>query len=312
MGSKLSRTTLVAGILATTLLFGGALSGCSIGGAVAQPTNTPPAANPQPAISQLATVPAGGVTAEAPAAEPGRGVAVPESRAVPPAPAMVAPAVGAVAPSYVPPVTGSAPMVDKGIAVTGVGQVSARPDKAVVSAGVQTRALTAQEAQASASQTMQAVIDAIKALGIAERDIQTSGVSLYPVIEESNVVSGYTASNTVTVTVQDVSQAGAVLDAVVKAGANVAGGVTFGFQEEEGLRNQALAAAAVDARSKAEALAGALGLKISGVESVSEGAVDVPRPFYGPQPLAAESAPAVPIEPGEQTVTAQVTVVFGY
>ncbi|MGH2457494.1 MAG: SIMPL domain-containing protein [Chloroflexota bacterium] len=211
------------------------------------------------------------------------------------------------------PATAAPAGAQHGIQVTGNGEIQARPDQAIVDVGVQTRATTAQEAQANNNTTMQAVINAIKTMNVPDKDIRTSGVSLYPIIEQNNLVSGYNASNSVIVTVENIDQTGAVLDAAVKAGANTSTSVRFGFKNETTLRNQALAAAAADAKSKAQALASALGLQISGVESVTEGQVIIPRPFIAAAGVrSAAAAPSVPIEPGQQSVTAEVTVVFGY
>jgi uncharacterized protein YggE len=239
----------------------------------------------------------------------GRAVGVP---AVAPAAAGVAASNPNVAaqPAIVPVATPGA-VLPSGIQVTGTGQVSARPDEAIVSAGVQTRATTAQTAQSENNQTMQAVIAAIKGLKIPDKDVQTTGVALYPVTDDKGDVTGYNASNTVTVTVENVDQAGAVLDAAVRAGANNAGNVRFALKNQSGLRNQALAAAAADARSKADALAAALGLKITGVSSVVEGSTSAPI-YRVPQVAAAAAAPSVPIEPGQLQVTADVTIVFSY
>lgn len=199
-----------------------------------------------------------------------------------------------------------------GISVSGTGQIQAQPDEAFVSAGVQTRAQTAQDAQTTNNRQMQAVIDAVKAVGIPAKDIQTSGVSLSPVYGENQTLQGYEARNNINVTVEQVGQAGQVLDAAVKAGANQAGGITFGLKNDTELRNKALAAAVADARSKADAIAGAAGVKITGVEAITESSVNVPIPVAR-APLAASAASqATPVEPGQLTVTAQVTVVYGY
>jgi uncharacterized protein YggE len=89
--------------------------------------------------------------------------------------------------------------------------------------------------------------------------------------------------------------------------------VRFGFKDETKLRNQALAAAATDARGKADALAGALGLQISGIESVAEGSVSMPVPLPVRALGVASAAPVpAPIEPGQLEVTAQATIIFGY
>jgi uncharacterized protein YggE len=229
----------------------------------------------------------------------------------PGAPALAAPA--AISLQAQPAIAPAPPSSTRGIVVSGTGQVSARPDKASVSAGVQTRGRTAQEAQTENNQSMQAVINAIKALGIADKDIQTNGVSLYPMYDQGQTITGYNATNDVTVTVNQIDQVGTVLDTAVRAGANQATNVRFGFKDETTLRNKALASAAADARSKADALAGALGLSITGIDSVAEGGVNVPI-ITQPRALgvAAAAPSAAPIEPGELNVTAQVTIVFGY
>jgi uncharacterized protein YggE len=202
--------------------------------------------------------------------------------------------------------------IARGITVSGSGRVAATPDEAFVTAGVQTRATTAQDAQAANNRAMQAVVDAIKALNVPDRDIQTSGISLYPVYSQGQTLSGYNASNSVTVTAENIDQAGAVLDAAVRAGANQTGGIRFGLKDDAPLRNKALAAAAADARSKADALAAALGLQVTGVQAISEQSVGGPTYTPPREVAAAGAAPAVPVEPGQLDVTAQVTIVFSY
>ena len=268
---------------------------------VTSPTDVPTVGKSVPNVGVV-----GGAPAPATTIAPQQGVAVG-------APA-VAPSAVTIAsqPAFVSPVSPPQPSMIHGIVVSGSGNVSARPDTAVASAGVQSRAATAQEAQAQNNQTMQAVINAVKALGIPDKDIVTNGVSVYPVYEQGQFISGYSASNGVTVTVEKIDQAGAVLDAATKAGANVESGLRFTIKDDTALRNQALTEAAADAKSKANALAGALGLQISSVESVSESSTSVPY-ITAPRALAsAAGAPAVPVEPGQIDVTAQVTIVFGY
>ncbi len=199
-----------------------------------------------------------------------------------------------------------------GLVVTGTGQASARPDLAIVSAGVETRAPSAQEAQNQNNQTMQKVIDAIKTLGVQASAIQTTGISLYPVIGEDQAVTGYVASNHVTVRVDAIDQVGPVLDAAVKAGANLASNVRFTLKDQSALRNKALAAAIGEAKSKAGVMAEALGVEISGIQSVTEMSVSGPMPLGEKPAGAGVAAAAAPIEPGEVTVVAQVTIVFGF
>ncbi len=199
-----------------------------------------------------------------------------------------------------------------GLVVSGTGQVSARPDLAIVSAGVETRAPSALEAQNQNNQTMQKVIDAIKALGVQAPAIQTTGVSLYPMIGEDQVVTGYVAANHVAVRVDAIDQAGPVLDAAVKAGANLASSVQFTLKDQSALRNKALAAAISKAKSKANVMAEALGVEISGIQSVTEMSVSGPM-LLGEKPAGAGvGAVAAPIEPGVVSVMAQVTIVFEF
>lgn len=313
----------VGGAIAALLLLAGTIAGCA-SSALAPATPTTAGASNQAA--PVATVSgasgaqpaAPAVSGAAPAGPAGVGQAAPAGRA---AVAQAAPAVGAAPVSGIaqssaqdlPPVATPNPAIVHGIVVSGNGQVKVKPDQATISAGVQTRATTAQEAQSQNNATMQKVVDAIKAQGIADTNIQTSGVSLYPNYSQGDVVTGYTASNNVTVVVDKLDQVGAVLDAATKAGANVEGNVNFSLKNDAEARNQALQAAAADAKSKATALASALGLQITSVQSVSEGITSTP--IYVPQRVAvasAAAAPSVPVEPGQMTVSAQVTIVFGY
>ena len=199
------------------------------------------------------------------------------------------------------------------IAVAGVGQVQAKPDLASVSLGVQTQAPVARDAQAENSRVMADVIDAVKALGIDDKDISTHGLSLRPRYDrEGQRVDAYVATNNVSVIVRDLDQVGEVLDAGFDAGANVAGGVQFSIADPTDSRDQAMQLAVADARSRADVLAKAAGVTIVGVVSVTEdsGGYPSPRPMPG---MALESAAmkfATPIEPGELTISVWVRVVY--
>lgn len=297
---------LIAGAAFAAVLVAGTAAGCASGSLAFQPVAgaTPGAVDHPSAGGASGTGQTSPGAAGAPAVGPSGGGT---ARNVSGGPAVVSANRADLLPQPV-----ATAVLARGITVTGTGQVTARPDEAIVTVGVQTRAPTARDAQEGNNRTMQAVLAAIKALGIPDQDIQTTGVFLYPVIEHGNTISGYNAANNVTVLVEKVDQAGAVLDAAVKAGANTAGNVRFAFKDETALRNRALAAAATDARSKADAIASAMGLKITGVESISEGSVVIPRPLAAPGMAAPAAAPSVPIEPGQQTITATVTAVFGF
>lgn len=202
----------------------------------------------------------------------------------------------------------------KGIVVVGVGTAHAAPDSASITVGVQTEAQTAKEAQEKGNATMAAVVASIKSLGIPEKDIQTSGVGLWPMTERENRVTGYRASNSVTVQVQDVSKVGPVLDAAVAAGANTAGNVRFGLKDPSAAQRQALDAAAKDAQGKADAIAKALGVRIKAVDSAVEEVTGGPVPVA--EALRAEFEAAggmgVPVQPGELAVTTRLRITCSY
>lgn len=199
------------------------------------------------------------------------------------------------------------------ITVGGVGTTRVTPDVAFVTLGVQTRGQTAAEAQAANATTMTNVLNAIKAQGIPESAIQTRGLVLSPIVETEGQVTGYQAENHVVVRVTDLSRVGPLIDAAVGAGANAAGGVRFGLADESAAKQQALEAAANDARAKADAIAKALGVQISAVESVAEESSAQPSPLDAVEaaPRAA-AAPDTPVEPGELTVTVRLRVVYAY
>jgi uncharacterized protein YggE len=202
-----------------------------------------------------------------------------------------------------------------GIAATGEGVVTAPPDQATVTLGVQTDGKTAQEAVQANSAATAAVIDAVKKAGVPDNQIRTTSFNVMPITAQAKpgdqtppATVGFRVINTVTVTVDDVSRAGAVLDAGISAGANVASGLSFGFKDPSALRGQALDRASRAARAEAEAIAGGLGVKLGALRVAQEtGAQPVPLP----RALAADAAGAsVPVQPGELTVRATVQVVY--
>jgi uncharacterized protein YggE len=194
------------------------------------------------------------------------------------------------------------------LSVVGTGSVTTRPDTATVSAGVTTQAASASAAMSSNADAMTKVIDALKAEGIDESDLQTDFVSLEPRYDDQGVaIVGYTASNSVSAKVRDVSKAGRVVDAAVAAGANTVSGPSLSREDSDKLYRDALEEAVAQARLKATALARAAGVTLGDVRSVSEGTQEVvPLTFAG---LAAKPA-ATPIETGTTEVTASARVVF--
>jgi uncharacterized protein YggE len=196
----------------------------------------------------------------------------------------------------------------RSITVTGSGSVRTAPDRAQLSFGVVTQARGAADALAANASLMEKVIDAIKAAGVAAADIQTSSVSLAPrTSDDGSAIIGYTATNTVATTVRDLSRAGTVIDAAVRAGANQVSGPDLIPSDVNSLYREALKAAFADARAKASTLAASGGVQLGAVLRMVEGTASLP--VSAPVAKAALET-GTPIEPGTQTVEASVTVEF--
>ncbi|HEY7398289.1 MAG TPA: SIMPL domain-containing protein [Gaiellaceae bacterium] len=192
------------------------------------------------------------------------------------------------------------------VTTSGHGDVTAVPDQAVVTAGVNTRAATASDALSQNAQAMQQVIAALKKAG--GTDLQTQEVSLEPQTDEQGTVTGYVAQNTVSAKAA-IADAGALVDAAVAAGANTVEGPSLAVSDSDALYRKALADAMTDARAKAAALAQAGGFSVGAVYAVTEQGAQTPPPVVF-EPATAAKAEATPVEPGTQDVTADVTVSF--
>jgi hypothetical protein len=191
------------------------------------------------------------------------------------------------------------------VSTTGHGIVTAVPDEATVTAGVQTQASTAAAALAQNAQLMTAVVAALKTAGGA--DLQTQQVSLYPRTDEQGQVTGYSAENSVSAS-SKIAAAGALIDAAVGAGANTVSGPTLDVSGRDELYRDALKKAVADARTKAAALGEAGGFAVGPVSTVSE-VGSAPQPVFAAQ-AATAAKDSTPVEAGTQDVTADVTVVF--
>jgi uncharacterized protein len=191
--------------------------------------------------------------------------------------------------------------------VNATGFVETVPDTVTVQLGVSTQGNTASGAMAANGDAANRVIAAIGRAGVSRDDIATQEVSLDPrTSENGDVIVGYAASNVVTVTIHRLANAGAVIDAAVGAGANVASGLSLSRDDSDALYRDALKKAVAAARSKAEALGEAGNFTVGSISSVVEGQRYEPMPLYDRAALAS----ATPIEPGTQKVTASVTVTF--
>ena len=207
--------------------------------------------------------------------------------------------------------TASAEDAVRSISVTGTGTIEAAPDMATLMIGVTTQGKTAAEALAENSKATDAVIARLTASGIAARDMQTSNLSINPnwtgYDSSTPTISGYVASNMLTVRVRALDTTGAVLDAAVADGANTLNGMTFGLADPEPAYKEARKEAVTDARAKAELLATAAGVKLGQVLSISDaGAMTDPAPMY----RDAVAASPVPVVGGELGLVASVAVTW--
>ena len=202
-----------------------------------------------------------------------------------------------------PDLAGGASEPTGGITVTGTGTVQSVPDQAQFSLGVQTDGPTAREALAANSERMRRVLAALFAAGVAKGDVETQDVS----VSKSYPGNGYSADNSVSVTIRRLAKAGSILDAASNAGANDVYGPTLARSDQDGLQAKALQEAVGNARVKARVLAEAAGVRLGSVTAISEGGSE-PMPVY--EAALAQRSPSAPIEPGKQQTSATVTVTF--
>ena len=208
----------------------------------------------------------------------------------------------------------TASSADSGISVTGTGKVSVKPDIAITTIGIQVTGSSLSDATSQANSKMSAVIDKIKSMGVADKDIQTTNYSVQPITNqpkssnEPPTITGYRINNQVSVTVRKIDDLGKILDAAVAAGANSIYGVSFSVADPTPYEQQARAAAVKDAMDQATELAKAGGITLGKIVSISEN-VAAPRPvFAAAAPMAAASS--VPVEMGETQISVSVDVKF--
>ena len=196
------------------------------------------------------------------------------------------------------------------------GETRIAPDMASISLGVMTEGKTAAEALAANATRMTAVMASLKKAGIAEKDIQTSGLTLNPqyryVENQPPVLTGYQVTNQVTVTVRDLRRLGAAVDATVNAGANQVNGINFGLSDPTAAENAAREAAVKALTAKADLYARATGYRISRLVTLSEGGGYTPQP---PMPMLAMAGRAqfkdsTPVAGGELNVRIDITGLY--
>jgi len=189
------------------------------------------------------------------------------------------------------------------------------PDVATISAGVVTQAVDGNSAMRQNAEQMARVMDAIRAAGIAEKDIQTSGINLNPQYRyaenEAPKITGYQARNVVGLKVRDIARLGKVLDALAAQGANEINGPSFEIDQPEPVYDEARLAALKKAQARAETYAKALGLRVRRIVSISEGGgFQPPVPMVRAQAMMAKAEMDTSVSPGETTVSVNLDVVF--
>ena len=204
------------------------------------------------------------------------------------------------------------------IHVTGSGSVVDEPDIATLNLGVSVEKKTVAEAREAAAVAMTAVIDALKASGIAENDIQTERFSIYPqydYTENGRVLRGYSVNNTVSAKVRELENLSGIIDAAAEAGGDivVVNAIQFMIEDTTPLQTQARGLAVKDAEAKAQTLADASGVTLGKPITITETshAASPPIAFAKEAAFAEDSAlSSTPIEAGELTVTVNITIVY--
>jgi len=194
------------------------------------------------------------------------------------------------------------------------GEVSATPDMATINFAVVTQGNTASDAMKANNTRMNAVMASLKNAGIAAKDIQTSNLNLNPQYDytdgQAPRLTGYQAQNQITVRVNDLNQTGPVIDTVIKAGINQVNAINFGLKNDEAVTDQARQAAVATLLKRANLYAGATGMKVKRIISISEGG-----PVYNqPQPMmfarAKMADASTPVSSGELQLSVNVSATF--
>ncbi|MGC6331514.1 SIMPL domain-containing protein [Rhizorhabdus sp. FW153] len=212
---------------------------------------------------------------------------------------------------------GHPPVIGTRLDIVASGEVTAIPDIATVGAGVVTQAPTAAEAMKDNARRTAATVAAIRKAGVADRDIQTTSVSLSPQYRYADnqppVITGYQASSRVSVQFRDIKAAGPVLDALVAAGANQIDGPSLSIDKPEPLLDKAREKAVATAKQRADLYARAAGMRVKRILAISEGSTE-PMPIYRPMAAMAmvrkEAAADTMIEAGEQKMSVSISVTF--
>ena len=204
------------------------------------------------------------------------------------------------------------------IVVTGSGDTDVQPDRAVLSLGAVAQEKDAASAQKKVSEVIQKSLDALEAMGIKKEKIRTQSITLRPIYHQSapngtlsrRKIVGYEASNTLQITLDDLTQIGPAIDAGVAAGADNIEGVDFSVQDDTAATQEALKRATTQATAKAQAIADALGVHLGQAVEVNEGGVQRIMPMMAMTTMSAEVGESTPVQPGQIKISAQVTITY--
>jgi uncharacterized protein YggE len=211
---------------------------------------------------------------------------------------------------------GKNPQIDRTISISGEGKVTAIPDIASVTLGMENTSLDIQAAQKKNSDTINALITQLKALGIDAKDIQTVNYSILPQYDYSSgkqVLTGYSISQNITVKIRKTDQVSAVLKIAGDLKLNQVGGLSFDIDQPEIYQQQARTIALQNAKDKAEALAKIMGVKLGKVISFSESSsYNAPYPLYAAKSdLGIGGGGTAPsVAPGSQDIIIDATIVY--
>lgn len=204
------------------------------------------------------------------------------------------------------------------LSVTGSGESKAQPDIATLFISSTAKGKTASEATNLNASLTQKLIDTLLKMGVLEKDIQTSGLSIYPIYKQNqggindfgdvSKIIGYQASNSVNVIVRRIGDVGHIIDSVTLVGDYTVSGINFGLDKDDTFENDALKEAVTDARRKADVVAIAAGKSITGIKTISVGNAGSGNIFKGLG--IAEASASTPVSPGELTVTADVSIEY--
>jgi uncharacterized protein len=208
----------------------------------------------------------------------------------------------------------TAPIAGTRLELSADGQVTRSPDIATLSAGVVTQSSSAASAMADNAKRMAAAIAALRRAGVADKDIRTASLSLQPQYRYADnqppAVTGYQASNQLSITFRDIARTGAILDALVGQGVNQISGPDFALEHPDAALDEARAQAMQKARARAEVYARAAGLGVKRIVAISEAGGYSPAPQPRAFMMAAREKAATDVQPGEEKIGVTLQVTF--